>query len=401
MSRFAVSAGLAIALLLAPVPASLEATTPPGAITWTVDHHAKKINVLVRLQIYSGCGGDPYGREATRASACNLPRSMLAGPTQLLADKIKSAIERVWNKPYKYRCYELRFEVDIKLGTDPEHIDDNRIGVQIDPSPGSVRSYVHGQAGEGGWWSNSPDDRVDPENDTAHPTTWAETQQSPYTWAHEFGHILGLDDAYDSKGPLPGAPIDLMSTSRLSAIDQQTIDRMIKRNLPNMRDTQGKPVSDDDLRCGFRIELDGNFHLDGDNDYDIVVPEQAMEERDDGSYVLETPAIVTGRAGFNGCSKSFAQSLPLRITVKTDSPAAPTALVRVELASGTGFFSVQLTCHGILGIAPITANLWVDSFYTSTAPGVTVPVDSWTTVEGKGGSAPATTVVTLKRDGSS
>lgn len=278
MRRLLARIALALAVLLA-APAPLgpagvpgaSAAAPTGAITWTVDHKARTINVLVRLEIYTACSGDPVGSGKQRASACVLPRSAIGGPTQFMADKIKRQIERVWNpsKPYRYRCYTMEFRVDIKLGTDRAHVASDRIGVRIDPSPLGIREYVDATgASDARWQSNDPADRLTPQNDGRWETTWSEhaafTLENVY--AHEFGHILGLHDTYrDVVDPatgevrsegLPGAPKDLMGVNPF-VISQETINRVAKRNMPDMRTVDGKPVTDRDFLCDYRGQWGG------------------------------------------------------------------------------------------------------------------------------------------------
>lgn len=258
--RVFMSTALFVSLLAPAGVPTAGAATPEGAITWTVDHEAKTISVMVRIEIYSGCSGDPVGTDAEQASACNLPRSMLGGPTQFLADKIKRGVERIWNKPYRYFCYELKFEIDVKLGTDRESLSADRIGVRIDPSPAGIRSYVHTVAHDANWQSEDPADRIQPENG-GWETTWAESA-SANTFAHEYGHLVGLHDAYRdvpsefvpgeiTSEPLPGAPIDLMSSDR-GTISQETINKVVRRNFPEMRDTSGNPVTEDDIKCDYQ-----------------------------------------------------------------------------------------------------------------------------------------------------
>ncbi len=258
--------------LLAPTTqlpqARVEASTPGGAITWTVDHVKKTIDAVVRIQIYTACSGNPYGNEAQRASACNLPGSMIAGATQFLADKIKSQIEGVWNKAYRYKCYTLHFSVDVKLGTDLSHVDGDRIAVRIDPSPGDIRDFVSSESHDPTRWrSDDPADRLSPTNDNDNEATWGEESaiHQITTYAHEFGHLLGLHDGYrdvtDAQGRVtseryPDAPNDLMSTMR-KTISQETINRLVKRSLPLMKDTAGKPVTDKDFACDYEGSWSG------------------------------------------------------------------------------------------------------------------------------------------------
>ena len=307
---------VALVALAAPAirqaPAAV-AASPDGAVTWTVDHNKKTIEVLARLQIYSGCSGDPFGGSSQRARACDLPRSMLGGPTQFLADKIKRSIERIWNKPYQFRCYELKFQVDVKLGGDPGDVDSDRIGIRIDPSPAGIRSWVHTTTNDTArWQSDDPADRLTPDNGSDHVTTWSENSTA-HAFAHEFGHILGLHDAYHDvpdefvpgelvSEPLPGAPIDLMSTGVRNSISQETIDRVVKRNIPQMKDTDGKPVTDKDLHCDYEGDFVGHYvskFLKATTTTDITL--EAVLALDDASKALtaEPDARSTYRYDFH------------------------------------------------------------------------------------------------------
>jgi len=270
-TRAVLSLALSILMIAAPATAShvAAAGTPAGAITWTVDKANNTIKVVVKLEIYMGCSGDPAGDEGPRATACTAESSMTAGPTQFLADKIKKQIADVWNKGYKFNCYKLSFEVDIKLGTDRAHVAGDRIAVRIDPSPAGIRDYVNGTGGKN-WRSDDPADKVVTGNDGDYETTWGERSviDTTRTYAHEFGHVIGLSDAYDEvydpktkrtiAVPKPGAPIDLMSVGS-SNITQETINRLVRRNIPVMKDTSGKPVTEDDLACDYTGDWGGRY----------------------------------------------------------------------------------------------------------------------------------------------
>ena len=259
---------VAVGLLFGVVWPQQAVAAPGGSITWTVDHAAKTITVNVQLEIYSGCGGNPRGGAAGKAAACAYVRSQV---TTFLAQKIQMQIESIWNKPYYYRCYKLIVHVDVKLGTDGSHIDADRIGVQIDPSPAGIRSFVSAETNNSANYnSDSPADKIDPTNGGANPTSWGEEAQgSKSTYAHEFGHVIGLSDTYkdvtDSKGqlvsePYPDAPTDLMSTFDATNIAPATINRVVRRNFPVMHDTAGKAVSDADLKCDVMLTIDGLLH---------------------------------------------------------------------------------------------------------------------------------------------
>lgn len=256
---------LAVALLVASLfvagsPLAIDAA-PGGSITWVVDHNAKTITVSVQLEIYSGCSGNPYGTAAERRGACTSVRSQV---TQFLADKIKAQIEQVWNAGYMYKCYRLTVNVDIKLAPDAAHIDPDRIAVRIDPSAVGIRDYVSANNNHN-WSSGDPADRIDPSNGGDFPTTWSEaTGKDDATWAHEFGHVIGLGDSYHdvtdpntgqvSSVPDQGAPVDLMATGE-AGIAQSTINVLVHRNLPLMHDTSGKSVSDSDFKCDLELTI--------------------------------------------------------------------------------------------------------------------------------------------------
>jgi hypothetical protein len=93
----------------------------------------------------------------------------------------------------------------------------------------------------------------DPENNWLLPSTWEGTPTSLYSYAHEFGHIIGLTDTYldrevDGKEVterIPGAPVDIMSGSDLPNVEQATIDRLLKHS---------GVVKDSDLQCDIKID---------------------------------------------------------------------------------------------------------------------------------------------------
>lgn len=264
MKRALGAALLAASLIF--VPASTAKAEPAGSITWTVDHDRKTITVSVQLYVYSACSAFEGNEFHPLSRACAGGRGQV---TQDLANRIKKQIEAIWNKPYHYRCYRLIIIVNIQIGTDAQHIPGDRIAIRIDPSAVAIRSYVQGHGPSGKWNSNDPADRFDPSNDGSWGgSIWDDTPYAPTTtWAHEFGHILGLDDYYQEGNgqPKPGAPIDLMTASGLTTISQETIDRVVERNQDHLVDKDGARVDLKDLRCDrlFRATL-----VAGDRHYD-------------------------------------------------------------------------------------------------------------------------------------
>jgi hypothetical protein len=256
VSRRLTSALLIVMLFGAAVAPAADARIA-GAVTWTVDQSKKTITVVAQLTLYSGCSGG-HGTEPK----ANLARACTGTPPKVTPDvaaQIKARIERVWNHNYRYRCYKLIFIVDINTVPDPDLIADGRIGIRIDPSPVALRSWVHTNSNDkANWGSNDPADRLEPENG-GNESTWfsQELHNGIETFAHEFGHVLGLHDYYfdapDEDGNVeavkyPLAPDDLMANAK-SKISQETINRVLERNSDNLVDTKGNKLGLDDLVC--------------------------------------------------------------------------------------------------------------------------------------------------------
>jgi hypothetical protein len=255
VTRRAIIVGLLVLMAGAHLIPARAAAAPSGSVTWTVDHQKKTITALVRLQIYSGCSGNPMGDEEDQAGACVGEGSQV---TQFLADKIKGSAERIWNQGYHFRCYRLKVIVDVKLAADRGSVDPDRLAIRIDPSAVRIRSFVNGESNAERWNSEDPRDRVDPSNG-GDISTWTEDAQGHFshTYAHELGHVLGLEDTYldatdpvtgkTKSVPIVGAPHDLMNGGE--GIDQKTVDLLIKRNSDRLTDKDGNSVDLNDLRC--------------------------------------------------------------------------------------------------------------------------------------------------------
>ena len=272
MTKWLVALALTVVVGTSVAPPPVNAAVGSGAVTWTVDHKKKTVTVAAHLQIYLGpcvpyadVPGGAEGGPGTTGRDCSTTDAQIA-------QALKNDIEGVWNG-HSYKCYRLVFTVDIAVTTDRFHVDRNRVGVRIDRSVDPIRSWVEPTFGTkvqgvttDNWRSNDPSDRVDADNGIILPTTWAYPTLSPHTYAHEFGHVLGLDDQYveSTALPKPGAPKDIMSSAQTSFIDQSTVDRALERNRDRLKDTNGKAVDLADFKCERQFRA---TFIAGDRDY--------------------------------------------------------------------------------------------------------------------------------------
>jgi hypothetical protein len=244
---------LAIATLvglggLAPVAAYTEA----NGVTWSIDDNAKTITADIRITLTPRC----TTLQRVDAAINPLSRSKCT-VDQAAADAIKANIEKIWNNGNKYYCYDIVVHVDIKIDNSNSNTDPaNRVRVQLaQGSTSGVRSITKAVQGDGATWNDStPNSQVTPVNDGAASSTWGYPSGSANTFAHEAGHILGLDDGYeDYTGPdgktqlsrlRPGAADDLMANTANSNIDKTSLRRMVER--AGYKKTQ--------LKCNYKID---------------------------------------------------------------------------------------------------------------------------------------------------
>jgi hypothetical protein len=168
----------------------------------------------------------------------------------------------------------------------------------------AVRSYVESSFGSlsfsDHWQSNDPADRFVPDNGLLVPTTWGYPPAHPHTYAHEFGHVLGLDDQYveGTWEPKPGAPSDLMWSSNTRFIDQSTVNRVVERNSDRLYDSGGKQLSLDDLTCEpqFRVTLKADqVEYDSSNVVDPPCTVIPITSSKDQSLKIDSSAPVDVR----------------------------------------------------------------------------------------------------------
>jgi hypothetical protein len=242
---------LALVGLVAPLTVLTVDATSKG-VTWSIDHTEKTITAEVKITLTPKCPPDlKYIKEGGSPAPCEVPKGAVAD--------IKKAIEDIWNKDNKYYCYDIVVKVDITIDNSTQPNDPaDRLRVQVDHSPVPVRSHVRGSqsatAAANGMGS-TPNDQLDAGNYGTKSSIWAYPPRNGQTYAHETGHVLGLDDGYedvkDANGNTVGSQIraghadDLMSNNWVRrTLDKSTLRRMVER--------QGYKKTD--LRCNYKID---------------------------------------------------------------------------------------------------------------------------------------------------
>jgi len=274
------------------------AFTPSGAVTFKVDHVKKTITVTAKLAFYN--------RSCNPNTACEVGAADVA--------RIVNAIEKMWNTGLKVKCYTFHVKVDARsVGTQSEAGHD-QVDIGLDYGPIPLKGYVAFVRGEvhGGKdpdpLGNTPDDRIDVVHDPAAPTTWP-AQTYDQTYAHEFGHVLGLDDNYDKnnpKVPAPRASEDLMFRKQ-GYVTEEMAKRVVERS---------GQVALKDLKCGWTLsssspegytikgqkcdDTDGEWTFQGklvgplnsEATYTITIPAGTLAGRFQSSTIHDTAGIV-------------------------------------------------------------------------------------------------------------
>jgi hypothetical protein len=210
---------LALAVLLGGTAISVQAEAAfiPSAVTFKVDDAAKTITVTAKVAFYN--------RSCSPGASCEVPAEDVS--------RIVKAIESLWNNGSKVKCYTLVVKVEARAVGGQGEAGQGEVDIGLDYGPVAVRAFVHGvHHGDNATnpLSGATDDRVEAVHDPAAPTTWPAVTR-PQTYAHEFGHILGLDDNYQdgTVGPLPGTAEDLMFWNYGSVTDEMA-KRVVERS---------------------------------------------------------------------------------------------------------------------------------------------------------------------------
>jgi hypothetical protein len=219
-------------------PAAATQVTP-NAVTWSVDQNAKVITGKVKLRITPRCSPSMLAgrtRNPALRERCTV--------TTEIADAIKANAERIWNNGNTFKCYAVQIDVDVEIDNDPRgQQSSDRVDIQIDQASGNITSSIATVGPTNSAWNSARyEDRSRPVNDTERPSTLSyppPRDVDANLYAHEVGHVLGLEDGYETVRDPQGnefsrtradAPDDLMSHQGNPTVHQSTIDVLIARS---------------------------------------------------------------------------------------------------------------------------------------------------------------------------
>jgi len=281
-----------------------EASQTPAAVDVQVDDVNHVITITGRITLYPLCAprvrSSPSFRGADGSvlstSPCTVPESV--------RQQIQANIEQIWNQGFKYDCYDVVVKADVTVDNSASSFSTSpdRLMVGVDQGATTFDSHTHGGPYQPGHTNsgNTPNDRLIPINSTDRPSRWAyppigQGGQMANVYAHEFGHVMGLDDSYEIvtdahgnrvKNLLPGHQPDLMFDSHESTIDQSTIDRLVERT---------GMLSHSTTKCDYKIDqMISWYHFTSlkcatpEGDWDILV---------DGVYDLGGANLVLSGEG--------------------------------------------------------------------------------------------------------
>jgi len=318
--RLAVAAAVVLAGSLLPGPAvAFQVPVNP-----TIDHAAKTITFEGKLFLY------PF--VSCKYFFCEV--------TDKIVQDAKADIEAVWNG-YKFRCYTVVIKANVSRGKHFE-IPADAVGVRIDRTTEGFRSEVSTEGGSS-WNSSDPSARSMPTNEGS---TWGVNQDGAtlhaHSYAHEFGHVLGLSDGYvtDAGGThdRPGAPHDVMSTGQDddSGVSQETIDRLVHR----------AGIKDSDVRCdlGWEVRITWTDTYDGIPDtmtFDGVVDTVPLGDEYVGISLIGKGTVSGSRSGWKSCNPG------IDVTPNGTASATFLAILSDETLTVSAFAELGTALEGI------------------------------------------------------
>jgi len=235
----------------------VEASNLPNATTVDVDDVNHVITITGRITLYPRCSAAQ--RVASMLASGHI--ALACGVSEEVRSQIQQQIENIWNQNYMYDCYKVVVKADVRVDNqaDPSTESPDRVMVGVNQNSTSFNSLIHGVPYPSGhkFEGNGTEDRYIPKNAADDPSTFSyppiDGGQAVNVYAHEFGHIMGLDDSYEVgeadgkpiKDLRPGMELDLMFASMYPNISQSTIDRLVERT--------GK-LSHATTKCDYKID---------------------------------------------------------------------------------------------------------------------------------------------------
>lgn len=320
---------LALALSAAPAAAWAACAhqgsfVPSDAIKWDVDYAKRKITVTVSLAFYvaGGCPG---------AALCEVSPGTIAAITQ--------SIKSYWSGQ-KYKCFEFIVNVQAKSVGDRSDVCDEAIDIGIDHSPINPRAWVTTKApgvDAAAWSSDDPKDRLRAVHSATAPSQWPAVGPGG-TFAHEFGHILGLHNNYDQTlggyppRPWPGQEENLMTRIE-GVVTQGMVDRVVKRS---------GMVDDNKVLCAWTISSKGTskeMNPVWQSTLDVDIEGMKLTEGKDGAVIGVGTIKLAGEAvavlpGLGNCTGPVSQQMLVSASGTLISTAAGT-LLRLTLWAAT------------------------------------------------------------------
>ncbi len=209
-------------------PVSVAAKAESAAVVVRPDYPNRTIYISAKLAIAFNDRQQPETAQAIK---------------QEIIDKITAA----WNG-HMFACFKVVVAVDIELVGLTQDADADQVPILIKTERVAARSFVRAVSADE-YLSDEPEEGFVLQTGShtfLESSVWASPPLSPGTYAHEFGHILGLDDNYVEKTRAlrEGAAPDVMFDN--SAVSPETIAKVIRRS--------GK-VDESMIHCAVTIDM--------------------------------------------------------------------------------------------------------------------------------------------------